>query len=311
LKKTPSLELISITSGAGLHAQHAAKKFGFKYTAANESEILKDPEVNTIAILTRHNLHAAQVINALQAGKHVFCEKPLAITPEELAQIKQQLLTQENVPLLMVGFNRRFAPMARKLYEFINPRQAPLVVTYRVNAGNIPLSHWTQDPVQGGGRIIGEGCHFIDFITYLVGSAPSAVTAQSLPDDNRFREDNAIMSFSFPDGSMGTVIYLANGDKAFPKERVEVFVGGKVAVLDDFRRLEMVAHGKRKVLNAWLRQDKGHQAEWEAFSQAVITGGPVPIPYEQIFGVTEASFAAVESIRSRQTIPVSYFHEQS
>jgi predicted dehydrogenase/threonine dehydrogenase-like Zn-dependent dehydrogenase len=311
LKKIPSLELVSITSGSGLHAQYASKKFSFKYTAANESEILKDPEVNTIAVLTRHHMHAEQVVHALQAGKHVFCEKPLATTPEQLAQIKKQLSTSENAPLLTVGFNRRFAPLARRLSRFINPRLAPLVVTYRVNAGSIPLTHWTQDPAQGGGRIIGEGCHFIDFITYLVGAVPVSVSALALPDDNHYREDNLIMSFSFPDGSLGTVIYLANGDKAFPKERIEVFVEGKVAVLDDFRRLEMVAQGKRKILHAWLRQDKGHRAEWEAFSQAVIAGGPAPIPYEQIFGVTEATFAAIQAIRSRQAVSIAAFHEQS
>jgi len=307
LKRTPSIELISITSGSGFHADFASKKFGFKYTAANENEILQDPQVNTICILTRHHLHAEQVVRALQAGKHVFCEKPLATTPEQLAQIKQQLTT-ENSPLLMVGFNRRFAPMARKLCEFIKVRQEPLVATYRINAGSIPLTHWTQDPIQGGGRIIGEVCHFVDFLTFLVGVAPISVTAGSLPDDSRYREDNVVMTFTFPDGSVGSVIYLANGDKAFPKERVEVFAGGQVAVLDDFRTLELVAQGKRHVIHSRLRQDKGHRAEWEAFSQAMIDGGPPPIPYEHIFGVTEATFAALDAVRSRQPVSIESPH---
>jgi predicted dehydrogenase/threonine dehydrogenase-like Zn-dependent dehydrogenase len=302
LKKIPSIELVSITSGSGLHAEFAAKKFAFKYAAANENEILKDPEVNTIAILTRHHMHADQVVRALQAGKHVMCEKPLATAPDQLSNIKQQLLDSENSPLLMVGFNRRFAPLARRLYEFLNPHSEPLVVTYRINAGSIPLTHWVQDPTIGGGRVVGEVCHFIDFITYLVGAVPSTISALSLPDDNRYREDNVVMSFTFPDGSLGTVIYLANGDKAFPKERIEVFMGGKVAVLDDFRSLEMVAMGKRQVMRARLRQDKGHQAEWEAFAQAVMTGEPAPIPYEQIFGVTEATFAALKAIRNREIV---------
>ena len=302
LKKIPSIELVSITSGSGFHADFASKKYGFKYTATSENEILQDPQVNTISILTRHHLHAEQVVRALQAGKHVFCEKPLATTPEQLAQIKQQLLTTENSPLLMVGFNRRFAPMSRRLYEFIEARQEPLIATYRINAGSIPLTHWTQDPVQGGGRIIGEGCHFVDFLTFLVGAAPVSVTAQSLPDDSRYREDNVVMTFTFPDSSVGSVIYLANGDKAFPKERVEVYVGGRVAVLDDFRTLELVSQGKRRVIHSRLRQDKGHRAEWEAFSQAMIAGGPPPIPYEHLFGVTEATFAALDAIRSRQPV---------
>jgi predicted dehydrogenase/threonine dehydrogenase-like Zn-dependent dehydrogenase len=308
LKKIPALELVSIASGSGFHAQFASNKFGFKYTAANEKEILQDPEVNTISILTRHHLHAEQVVRALQAGKHVFCEKPLATTPEQLNQVKQQLLKGNNSPMLMVGFNRRFAPLARKLYEFIKLRGEPLVVTYRINAGSIPLTHWVQDPIQGGGRIIGEGCHFVDFLTFLVGTAPTSVTSQSLPDDSRYREDNVVMTFTFPEGSVGSVVYLANGDKAFPKERIEVFVGGKVAVLEDFRSLELVSDGKRRVVHSRLRQDKGHRAEWEAFSAAIIAGGPPPIPYEHLFGVTEATFAAVKAIRSRQPVSLDASH---
>jgi len=307
LKKIPSVELVTITSGSGFHAQYASKKFGFKYTAANENEILKDPQVNTISILTRHHLHAEQVIRALQAGKHVFCEKPLATTREQLTQIRDQLLSLENPPLLMVGFNRRFAPLARKLYDFIKMRQEPLVAHYTINAGIIPLTHWVHDPIQGGGRIIGEGCHFIDFLTFLVGSPPISVQAQALPDDGRYREDNVVMVFTFSDGSLGTVNYLANGDKAFPKERVQVFTGGRVAVLDDFRTLELVHQGKRRVTRSTMRQDKGHRAEWDAFSAAILAGGPAPIPYGHLFGVTEATFAAMDALHSRNTIAVEPF----
>ncbi|OGO62119.1 MAG: hypothetical protein A2030_09155 [Chloroflexi bacterium RBG_19FT_COMBO_50_10] len=309
LKKIPSIDLVSITSGSGFHAQSASKKFAFKYTAVSETEILQDPQVNTISILTRHHLHAEQVIRALQAGKHVFCEKPLATTPEQLAQIQQQLLTIENSPLLMVGFNRRFAPLARRLYDFLKMRQEPLLATYRINAGSIPLTHWVQDPVQGGGRIIGEGCHFVDFLTFLIGAVPTSVTAQSLPDDNRSREDNIVMTFTYPDGSIGSVVYLANGDKAFPKERIEAFVGGRVAVLDDFRSLELVSQGKRQVVRSTQRQDKGHRAEWEVFSQAIIAGGPPPIPYEHLFGVTQATFAALDALRSRQPVALDSSHK--
>jgi predicted dehydrogenase len=183
-----------------------------------------------------------------------------------------------------------------------------LLATYRINAGSIPLNHWVHDPVQGGGRIIGEGCHFVDFLTFLVGANPISVTAQSLPDDNRYREDNVMMTFTYPDGSVGSVTYLANGDKAFPKERIEVFVGGNVAVLDDFRSLELVSQGKRQVIHSPLRQDKGHRAEWEVFSQSIIAGGPPPIPYEQLFGVTEATFAALDALRSRQPATLITFN---
>jgi len=304
LKKIPSIELVAITSGSGFNAQYASKKFGFKYTAASENEILQDPQVNTVSILTRHHLHAEQVIRALQAGKHVFCEKPLATTHEQLVQIKNQILSLENSPLLMVGFNRRFAPLARKLYDFIKLRQEPLVANYRINAGNIPLTHWVHDPIQGGGRIIGEGCHFIDFLTFLVGAPPISVYAQALPDDGRYREDNVVMVFTFADGSLGTVNYLANGDKAYPKERVEVFAGGRVAELDDFRTLEMVHQGKRQVTRSTLRQDKGHRTEWEVLSAAILAGGPAPIPYNQLLGVTEATFATMEALRTRKSITI-------
>ena len=307
LKKIPSIELVAIASGSGFHAQAASTKFGFKYTAASEDEILRDPQVNTVTILTRHHLHAEQVIRALRAGKHVFCEKPLATTRQELDQVKAQILSHETSPLLMVGFNRRFAPLARKLYEFIQPRQDPLAVTYRINAGSLPLTHWVHDPIQGGGRLIGEVCHFVDFMTFLVGAPPVSVHAQGLPDDSRYQEDNLVMIFTFADGSLGTVSYLANGDKAYPKERLEVFTAGKIGVLDDFRTLELVYQGRRKAISSRLRQDKGHRHEWETYSAAIIAGGPPPIPNEHLFGVTEATFAALEALRTRQSVHIASF----
>jgi predicted dehydrogenase/threonine dehydrogenase-like Zn-dependent dehydrogenase len=304
LKKVPSIELVAITSGSGFHADYASKKYGFKYTAASEYELLQDPQVNTISILTRHHLHSEQVIRALQAGKHVFCEKPLATTREQLIQIKDQIFSLENSLQLMVGYNRRFAPLSCKLYDFIKLRQEPLVAHYRINAGYIPLTHWVHDPIQGAGRIIGEGCHFIDFLTFLVGAPPITVNSFAIPDDKRYQEDNLVMVFTFADGSLGTVSYLANGDKSFPKERVEIFTGGRVATLDDFRILELFHQGKRHVTRSSLRQDKGHRAEWEAFSAAILAGGPAPIPFEHLLGVSEATFAALDSLRNKKTIAI-------
>jgi predicted dehydrogenase/threonine dehydrogenase-like Zn-dependent dehydrogenase len=304
LKKIPSIELMGIASGSGFHAEHAAKKFGFKYCAANENELLQDPQVNTIAILTRHHLHAELVIRALQAGKHVFCEKPLATTREQLKQIREQIFNLDPSPLLMVGFNRRFAPMSVKLFDFIKHRQEPLVAHYRINAGYIPLTHWVHDPLQGGGRIIGEGCHFIDFLTFLVGAPPIKVGSFAMRDDNRYQEDNLVMVFTFPDGSVGTVSYLANGDKSFPKEQVEVFTGGRVAVLDDFRTLELVHQGKKQSTKSTLRQDKGHLAIWLAFSNSILAGGPAPIPVEHLFGVTEAAFTALDALRNNEILAI-------
>ena len=226
-------------------------------------------------------------------------EKPLAINKAQLAVISDQLSVAKD-QLLTVGFNRRFAPLAQKMRAFILKRSEPLVAHYRINAGFIPLTHWLHDPEIGGGRIIGEGCHFVDFLTFLVGEPPVSVSAQGLPDGGIYCEDNIVMTFTYPDGSLGTVSYLANGDKSFPKERVEVFTGGRVAVLDDFRSLEMIHNGKTETVRSRMRQDKGHQAEWEFFARSILGGGDPPIPYNQLFGVTEATFAALESLQNRQ-----------
>jgi predicted dehydrogenase len=175
---------------------------------------------------------------------------------------------------------------------------------YRVNAGYLPPDHWLLDPHQGGGRIIGEGCHFIDFLTFLAGAPPLSVITQGLPDAGRYHEDNVVITIKLTDGSIGTIGYQANGDRAFPKERVEVFGGGRVAVLDDFRSLELVAGGRRQKKRSIFRQDKGFQAQWEAFTAAIQAGGPPTIPYDQLFAVTLASFAAVESLRSGKSVKV-------
>ena len=301
VQKTGDIELIGIASAGGLHAQHSGKKYGFQYATSSDEEIINDPNINTVAILTRHDSHADLVVKALKAGKHVFVEKPLAITSEQLSAINKQLKKTDNC-LLMTGFNRRFAPLAQSLSSFLFQRTEPLHVHYRVNAGYIPLNHWTQDPNIGGGRIIGEGCHFIDLVTFLVGEAPVSVTTHALPDGGKYREDNVSMTFTFPDGSIGVVDYLANGDKSFPKERVEVFCGGQVAVLDDFVSLRTVRDGKKKEVKG--AQDKGHVNEWKAFAQAIRKGGEPPIPYEQMVGVTRATFAALESLRTGATVQI-------
>ncbi|HSF82511.1 MAG TPA: bi-domain-containing oxidoreductase [Anaerolineales bacterium] len=316
VRKTPGINLVGVASASGLNAQHAASKFGFSYATTQEEQILNDPRVNTVAVLTRHNLHARQVIAALRSGKHVFCEKPLALNLAELDEISA-VLNESSVntsselpqaanrpPLLMVGFNRRFSPLGTALREFLEGRQEPLVAHYLVNAGYLPPEHWLHDPLQGGGRIIGEGCHFIDLLTFLVGEPPSSVVSRALPDAGRYRADNVVMTFTFPDKSIGTISYLANGDRAFPKERVEVFAGGRVAILDDYRSLEMIQEGKRRKLRSPLRQDKGHFGEWQAFGAAIRLGGPPPIPYRDVFGVTRASFAALQALHSQEQVEI-------
>lgn len=299
IKKVDGIQLIGIASSGGLHAQHAGKKFGFKYATSSDDEIINDPNINTVAILTRHDSHTELVVKALKAGKHVFVEKPLAINSEQLSVISKQLRKTDNC-LLMTGFNRRFAPLAQSLQSQISSLQSPLHAHYRINAGYLPPDHWTQDPNLGGGRIIGEACHFIDFITFLVGATPISVTAHALPDCGKYSEDNVSMTFTFPDGSIGVVDYLANGDKSFPKERVEVFCGGTVAVLDDFVSLQITKDGKMKEERG--AQDKGWVNEWKAFVKSIREGGEPPIPYEQLIGVTNSTYAVVESLRTMQPV---------
>lgn len=300
VRRVPAIQPVGIVSASGASAQHAAQRFGFSYAASDPARLLEDPAVNTVAILTRHHLHAPQVLAALAAGKHVFCEKPLALTENELQELAAALPAAQR--LLMVGFNRRFAPLAQRLQAFLAGRHEPLAAHYRVNAGYIPLNHWVHDPAQGGGRLVGEGCHFIDFLTFLVGAPPVAVSAQGLPNLGRYQEDNFVLTLTYPDGSLGTLTYLANGDKAFPKERVEVFCAGRVAVLDDYRMLETLQDGRRQVYRSRLRQDKGHQGEWQAFAAALAAGGPPPIPYDHLFGVSRATLAALQALRSGETV---------
>ncbi len=295
VKKLPSIRLVGVVSASGASARHAAEKFGFDYASSDEEQLIHDPAVQVVAVLTRHHLHARQALAALQAGKHVFCEKPLALTLPELKAIAAAINVAQT-PLLMVGFNRRFAPLALKMSAFLEDRREPLAITYRINAGYLPPDHWLHDPSQGGGRIIGEACHFIDFLTFLVGEPPSEVCASALPDLGRYRQDNVHLTFTFPDGSIGAISYLANGDRAFPKERVEAFTQGKVAVLDDFRSLELTHAGNRSTWRSRLRQDKGHRGEWQAFIKAVTETGTPPIPYSHLIGVTQASFAAVQAL---------------
>jgi predicted dehydrogenase len=304
VKKTGGIAPVGIVSASGASAHHAARRFGFGFAASDPESLFRDPAINMIAILTRHNLHPGQILQAFDAGKHVFCEKPLAIDPDGLAEVTQAL-KKGGQPLLMLGFNRRFAPLSRQLKIFIDQRQEPLVAHYRVNAGYLPPEHWLHDPRVGGGRIIGEGCHFIDYLTFLVGQNPISVTARGLPDADKYLEVNVVLTFTFPDGSLGTVTYLANGDKAFAKEYLSVFSGGRVAVLHDFRKLEMVHNGKHRVKRHLLRQDKGHLAGWEAFLEALQGDRQPPIPYDQLIGVTRASFAAVRALRSGEAVEIS------
>jgi len=297
LKGMSGVELVGLATGSGVSATDTGNRYGFGYATTEASEVIQDENINTVAVLTRHHLHADQVADALRAGKNVFCEKPLAIDMEGLDGVVDAL--DGAAGLLTVGFNRRFSPLGVQMRDFIAEAGEPLSVHYRVNAGPLPADHWVHDPDQGGGRIIGEVCHFIDYLTFLIDALPEQVHAQGIPGG---QGENVHISARFPDSSVGTVDYLASGDKTFPKERVEAFGGGRVAVLDDFRSLELVSGGKKN--HGSSKQDKGHRAIWEAFAAAIHDGGTAPISYRELVGVTQTTFAVVESLRTGHSVEI-------
>jgi predicted dehydrogenase/threonine dehydrogenase-like Zn-dependent dehydrogenase len=305
MKGIAGVNLAGVCAASGPHARQAADKFGFRYCSTDESEILRDESVNTVAIATRHHLHAGQVIAALNAGKHVFCEKPLCLSEDELTEIAAAYSSANlsRKSLLMVGFNRRFAPMVERMKTFVDEIRGPLVLHYRVNAGFIPADHWVNDPEQGGGRILGEVCHFVDLLAFLAGAPPISVHTRSLSNGHN-GDDNVVIALEFANGSQGAISYLVNGDKSFSKERVEVFGGGSVAVLDDFRRLELVRRGRNQVFRSRLRQDKGHRREWEAMAKATLGGGESPIAFTEIVATTLTTLRAVDSRSSGQPFTV-------
>ena len=306
MKRVAGVELVGVCAANGSHASHAGHKFGFRYSSTDEAGLINDPAVNTVVIATRHNLHASQVLAALSAGKHVFCEKPLCLNEAELRKIVQIFGEQATTAQqsLMVGFNRRFSPLVIRLRKFLSEIREPLSMHYRVNAGFLPAQHWLNDPEQGGGRIIGEVCHFVDLLMFLVGSPPHQVETQALANSGRYSNDNVVCSIRFPNGSLATISYLANGDKAYSKERLEVFGGSAVAVLEDFRRLELVQNGRRTVHRSRFRQDKGHAGEWEAFAAAIRAGAPSPIPLSEVAATMMSTFALEESRASGHPVTV-------
>jgi predicted dehydrogenase len=201
-------------------------------------------------------------------------------------------------PFVMVGFNRRFAPLSEKLKSFFASTHEPLAVDYRINAGYVPKNSWVHDPVEGGGRIIGEMCHFVDYCSWIVGESPRSVLAQNLPDSGRYSHDNVVVEMLYPNGSVASLRYLANGSPMLPKERVEVSGGGRSGVLENFRRLELYTPGRRTSDRRWLRQDKGHYRECELFAKAVRGNLESPIPFSQSVAATRATFAIVKSLSS-------------
>ena len=292
--KAANVRCKAIASSGGISGFHAGRKFGFEDTTTDVSSILTDTSVTTVVIATRHDSHATLACQALEMGKHVFVEKPLALTPEELERIVKtyaEVSVQYPAPLLMAGFNRRFAPHVHKIKQLLDRVPQPKSLIMTVNAGELPPDHWTQDPQIGGGRIIGEGCHFIDLLRFLVGQTIEQVQVVGLGTitGNGVRDDKVTCTLRFADGSCGTIHYLANGHKTFPKERLEVFCAGRILQLDNFRHLRGYGWPGFSTMRLW-RQDKGHRAAVAAFLQAIREGGPSPIPFDELVEVTQVSF---------------------
>jgi predicted dehydrogenase len=262
--------------------------------------VLNDPRVDAVFVLVGHNIHARFVCEALEAGKHVFVEKPLAMNAEELARVAEAVGKTPD-RLLMLGFNRRFSPHTVKMKGLLAGRSEPLCMSMTVNAGIIPPDHWTQDPERGGGRIIGEGCHFIDLLAHVAGSPVTTVSAVMVGEGPAVRGDKTAIVLGFADGSVGTVNYFSNGSKSYPKEMLEVFSDGRVLRMENFRQtLGYGFKGFKKFKTS--RQDKGHGAEVAAFVEAVAKGGAPLIPFGELSNITLASFAAVESARTTKTV---------
>jgi predicted dehydrogenase len=330
-KENARVSLRAVTTARGMTAHAVAKQFGFQGCASDSGEILADKAINTVLIATRHNLHGRLVAEALKAGKHVFVEKPLCLTIDELKKIAKCYETsdwsdsfdslkpikpiqpiepieptQPSVPLLMVGFNRRFSPYLRKAAEVLQSRSGPLFACYTVNAGLIPKESWIQDPAEGGGRIIGEVCHFADALRFLAGSPVKSVQAMCVQSDDRrqVNRDSVSIVLKYGNGSVGTVLYQALGSADYPKERIEVSAGGATVVIDDFRRMEVFGSKKEALKSS---QDKGFRDEVEAFVNCITGKGPVPIPTAEIFETTLVTFAVHESLNKGVIVDLSDF----
>jgi predicted dehydrogenase/threonine dehydrogenase-like Zn-dependent dehydrogenase len=301
LRKNRGVALHSVATASGVASESARRLFGFA-RAVPPTELLQDKEADAVFVLSRHDSHARYVVAGLANHKAVFVEKPLAINREQLEEIRcayQAEKETNQAPFLMVGYNRRFAPFTEKLKQLFAGRQEPMVVQIRVNAGYIAKDHWLQQN-SGGGRILGELCHFVDWARCVVNRGMVSVAADALPDGSRYNRDNVVVTLKFQDGSIATVSYLANGDRSVAKEQFEVFCEGKVGRIVDFSTLELARDGKTRRTKA--RRDKGHEREIELTLETIRQGNCCPIPFEELLDVSEATMAIEEAIGSGETI---------
>lgn len=299
-KKT-GVQLKMVASNGGVSGTHVASKFGFEQTTTDIKNILEDSTINTVVITTRHDSHAQLVCKALDAGKHVFVEKPLALTLDQLQRIESSYhgaIAIDQNRLLMVGFNRRFAPQVQKIKLLMEEVKEPKVFIMTVNAGYIPADHWTQDPLVGGGRIIGEACHFVDLLRFLSGQKITKfqTIAVGKPSGTFSNEDKSSITLQFEDGSIGTILYLANGNKSFPKERLEIFAAGRTLQLDNFCKLKGFGWPGFSKMNLW-RQNKGQRECSTAFVKSIEQGTFSPIAFEELMEVSRITIEIAESLR--------------
>ena len=294
LKRFDNVVLRGVSTNRAISANNVGRKYSFQYSTCDYKEVLGDRETDCVFIATRHDLHGPLTIEALRQGKAVFVEKPLAINSEELQCVVEAYQNSER-PFVMVGFNRRFSPHGRKAAEILAERAGPLVMHYRVNAGPLPKGHWLYHPLEGGGRVVGEVCHFIDFLQFMASSRPVRVYAVSAGTASMGEVENLHITVTFADGSIGNITYTANGDPSLPREHVEIFGDGKVIVIDNFKKFSLVSGGKIK--KAALRNpDMGHSSEVTAMINALASGDPSPIPFADIVAATMATFCINDSI---------------
>ncbi len=305
LKEMQDVALECVCNKTGLTGADMRNKFGFETSTTNAEDVFTSETIGTVFIATRHGNHAEYTERALLHGKHVFVEKPLATTEEQLnrliALMNENKDELKNI-VLMVGFNRRFSPLVREMKAFFERSPEPGIVHYYVNAGYLPLNHWTHDPEDGGGRIIGEVCHFIDTIQYLTGADPVRIHAESMFTENEavVNHDNINITMRMSDGSLGIITYAANGDTSIPKERISMSNANSTAIMDNFMSLTLARGGKQTVKKS--AGDKGHKAEVQAFMDAIRNKQEYVIPFESLVATTRATFAAVRSLNLKEPV---------
>lgn len=288
-----------IASSKGLSSTLLAKKYGIGYSTTDYSEILNDSTTDSIIITTRHNQHAKQVLEGLKAEKHVFVEKPLAINIEDLGNILDSIRKTETT--VTVGFNRRFSPFSISAKEALGSDPGPINVTATMNAGEIPLEHWVQDMEQGGGRIIGEACHYIDLISYFTGSKVKSVLLASNGTNPKDNTDNASILLKYENGSLGVINYFSNGSKSYPKERIEIFQSGKNIIIDNFKQIQFFGFRNKGFKKT---QDKGHSNQFKNWLDMIQKGGEPIIPFDSIYNTSKASILCIESLKTNSWVDV-------